>query len=428
MSENPPARADFRGETPVLALAPLGAADRIVLMDVLRGVALFGVFLMNVITVNSVSVMATELQLLSLPTAAADLALHDVFRWLVYDKANSIFAFLFGLGFFLQMQRLEARGADFESLYRRRLFVLLGIGLVHMVFFWVWEILHLYALAGFALLALRRLSGRDLLAVGIICAILGRVTAKTLQQYTGLATWTEPGTRFTDDAVLARQALSEAGDYFGLVRTFLDLTLFDYVANGFLVGWFFYALGRFLVGAWVGRHGWIARARQLLPGWQRLMRWTLPPGLVLEGAATLLAESPLLPEFAHRGYLAEVAHLVTAPLLATGYVAGLVVLYHGPLGAKLLAPFAWAGRMALTNYLAQSLVMGFVLFGVGPGLALAGHIGTCALTGIVIVAFAAQMLISRWWLGRYVYGPVEWLWRALTYGHRPPLRLARASR
>jgi uncharacterized protein len=80
--------------------------------------------------------------------------------------------------------------------------------------------------------------------------------------------------------------------------------------------------------------------------------------------------------------------------------------------------------MALTNYLAQSLVLGFVLFGVGPGLALAGNIGTCALLAIVIATYGAQMVFSRWWLGRYAYGPVEWVWRALTYGRRPAIRLA----
>lgn len=412
----------IRGD-PLTTLAPVAASDRVEIMDVLRGVALFGVFLMNLTVFASRNVMATEQQLLSLPTAAADLALFDVLRWLVQDKANSIFAFLFGLGFFLQMQRLQARGADFEAVYRRRLWVLLGIGVIHMFFFWVWEILHLYALAGFALLAMRRLSTRDLLGVGILCALLGRVAAKTMAEFTGLAAWTQPGVRFEDAAVFARQQISAQGDYFALVRSFFDLTFFDYIANGFLVGWFFYALGRFLIGAWVGRHGWIARAQHFLPQWRRLMNWALPLGLILEGVATLLAESPLLPLWAHREFLAAVVHLLSAPVLATGYVAGLVVLYHSRIGAKLLAPFAWPGRMALTNYLAQSLVLGFVLMGVGPGLALAGHIGTCALLGIVVGTYAAQTIFSRWWLGRFAYGPVEWAWRALTYGKIPPLRL-----
>ena len=129
--------------------APTSASERVEIMDVLRGVALFGVFLVNLTQFASVNVMSTEPQLLSLPSAPVDLALYDVLGWLFFDKANTIFAFLFGLGFYLQMQRLEARGADFEVVYLRRLCVLLAIGSIHVVFLWAWDILHLYALAGF---------------------------------------------------------------------------------------------------------------------------------------------------------------------------------------------------------------------------------------------------------------------------------------
>jgi len=110
---------------------------------------------------------------------------------------------------------------------------------------------------------------------------------------------------------------------------------------------------------------------------------------------------------------------VAVPVLAAGYIAGVIVLFHGKHGRRVLAPFAAIGRMALTNYLAQGFIIAFVLFGVGPGLALAGRIGTCALAVIVVLGFAAQMIFSRWWLGRYSYGPAEWVWRALTYGQRP---------
>ena len=407
--------------------APTSASERVEIMDVLRGVALFGVFLVNLIQFASVNVMSTETQLLSLPWAPIDLALYDVLGWLFFDKANTIFAFLFGLSFYLQMQRLEARGVDADVVYLRRLCVLLVIGLIHVVFLWAWDILHLYALAGFALLALRNVSNRDLLAFGVICALVGRAMQKTLTEFTGLGSWTGETGKYEEVAVLVRQQLSESGDYFGIVRNFLDWTVIDYLANGLIVGWFFYALGRFLIGAWVGRHGWITRAREFLPQWRRLARWMLPLGMVLEAAATILRESPLLPESAHRHFYGDLIHLFAVPVLATGYMAALVTLYHGRIGARLLAPFAWIGRMALTNYLAQSFVIAFVLFGVGPGLALAGKIGTTALLGIVIVAYIAQLLISRWWLQRFAYGPVEWLWRALTYGKMPRMRFSRVG-
>jgi len=402
-----------------LVSRPVTTSERVAIMDVLRGVALFGVFLANMTGFAHTGVMATEAQLEALPTAGWDAALHDVLDWLVTDKANTTFAFLFGLGFWLQMQRLETRGADFVRIYRRRLLVLLAIGVLNLYLLWTWDILHLYALAGFALLALRRVSNRTLLVLGVLCAWFGRTAQKTLSEFAGAATWTGAPDPYGDAAVLARQELSARGDYPGLVASFFDFTWVDYLSSGLLIGWLLYALGRFLIGAWVGRHGWIARARDFLPGWRRTARWALPGGLILEGLAVLLNESPLIDDFAHREFLSVSFHLVAVPLLAAGYVAAVVVWFESEAGRRLLAPFAHVGRMALTNYLTQGFVIAFVLFGVGPGLALAGRVGTCVLTAIVVLVFVAQMLFSRWWLRRRQYGPAEWVWRTLTYGKRP---------
>lgn len=391
-------------------------------MDVLRGVALFGVFLMNLMPFGGHGMMATEAQLLSLPTAGLDFTLLNILHWLVADKANTIFAFLFGVGFYLQMSRLDARGAESEAIYRRRLFSLFVIGVIHNFFLWTWDILHLYALAGFFLLALRRMSNRGLVIGGLLLALLGRTAIKTVLEFSGSSPGGLEIDLYSDEAALIRQSLSESGDYLGFVRHFFDMTMVDYVLTGFIVGWLAYALGRFLIGAWVGRHQWIARAADFLPGWLQVRRWTLPAGLIIEGVAVLLSDSSLLPEFEHRELCADALHLLAVPVLATGYVSALVVAFHGERGRWLLAPFAYVGQMALTSYVTQSVIIGFVLFGVGPGLSLAGKIGTCALTGIVVLGFSLQLLFSRWWLARFQYGPVEWVWRALTYGAVPKFR------
>jgi uncharacterized protein len=403
--------------------APVSAAERVQLMDVLRGVALFGVFLVNFTAFASASIMATEQQLLSLPTAPLDLTLFDVLGWLFADKANTVFAFLFGLGFALQLQRLEGRGVDFEALYRRRLTVLLVIGVVHFFFVWTWDILHLYALAGFLLLPLRRLSNRGLVIGGVLLAAFGRTTLKALAEFGSPGSFSGVPGGYADSDVLLRQQISESGNYFHLVNNFFEWVFIDYIASGFILGWLCYALGRFLIGAWVGRKGWITHATDFLPAWRQLMRIVLPAGLVFEGIATLLAESPWLPEWEHREFLADALHLLAVPVLAAGYVAAIVVAFQRGTGRRLLTPFAAVGRMALTNYLTQSLVFGFVLFGIGPGLALAGKIGTTVIVGIVIGFFSLQVVASRWWLGRFAYGPAEWVWRALTYGERPPMRV-----
>lgn len=399
-------------------LAPLAAQERVAVMDVLRGVALFGVFLLNFAPFAGAPIMATEHQLLSLPTAGWDFAMLDVLRWLIMDKANTMFAFLFGLGFYLQMQRLEARGVDFERLYKRRLTLLLIIGGLNLFFLWTWDILHLYALAGFILLALRRLSTRDLLGIGLILALLGRAGQKALAEFGPASSWTGLPGGYSDADILARQQLTQSGDYFAIAGNFFEWVFVDYLASGMILGWLCYALGRFLIGAWVGRHGWITRARQFLPGWRRVRTWGLLAGLPLEGIAVMLSEASWLPDWDHREFYADAIHLFAVPILSAGYVAVIVVGYEAGRLRRWLAPFAWSGRMALTNYLVQGVIFGLVLFGVGPGLALAGSIGTSTVVGITCAVYVLQILFSRWWLSRFEHGPVEWVWRALTYGDR----------
>jgi uncharacterized protein len=121
--------------------APVDLAERVADLDVLRGVALFGVFLVNMVGFAGDGVMATADQLAVLRSAPLDGVMYQVVVWWFGDKANSIFAFLFGLGFYFQMTRLEGRGLDFQRIYRRRLTVLLALGMLNLFFFWSWDIL-----------------------------------------------------------------------------------------------------------------------------------------------------------------------------------------------------------------------------------------------------------------------------------------------
>ncbi|HSD74541.1 MAG TPA: DUF418 domain-containing protein [Steroidobacteraceae bacterium] len=403
----------------------MSVGERVEELDVLRGVALFGVFLMNMVGFGQA--MSTEQQLLSLPTAALDFTLAELAAWLVADKANTLFAFLFGLGFYLQMQRLAARGADFDRIYLRRLTFLLLLGLVHVMFVWTWDILHLYALSGFVLFALRKASNRTLLVGGILLALFGRVFQETLVEFAGLEDWHGWANPYSEEVRLARQQVMVGGDYPSVVRAFAVYTWVDYILNGLVVGWFLYVLGRFMFGAWVGRHGWLQDAGTRLTGFRRVLRIALPAGLIAEGIARIIEiydDGGRLPAWDHWPFIASSLHLISVPVLATGYLCAIVVGLHTSRFHKLLAPFAYAGRMALTNYVSQSFVLALIFFGVGPGLARVGHIGTGALAVIVIVVYAAQIVASRWWLARFRFGPLEWLWRAYTYERLPDLKIA----
>jgi uncharacterized protein len=391
-------------------------------LDVLRGVALFGVLLINLTDFARPDLMATEEQLLALPTAAADGVLHELLDWLVAGKAYTLFAFLFGLGFYVQMQRSAARGGNFDAIYLRRLFVLLAIGIAHTLFLWTWDILHLYALAGFILFALRGISDRALLYGGIGLAVLSMPLYGVADDVLGISEWHGRPSPYSDEAILARQAASGSGSYAVLFRAMLDFTVADWLLSGALFAWLAWSLGRFMIGAWVGRRGWFQDAASHLPAFRRVMRIALPAGLIICGVGELLrvhAGGAWLPEWPHWGRAGRIIGQCGLPVLALGYVCAVVLGLHTPLGRRLLAPFAQSGRMALTNYVTQSFLIAFILFGWGPGLGLAGRIGTLHLTLIVIAFYAAQVWLSGLWLARFRFGPLEWVWRTATYGHRP---------
>ena len=400
---------------------PVSGRERIGEVDVLRGVALLGVLLMNFVAFASDGVMATKAQLEALPTATVDWWSYEAIRMFVGDKANTVFATLFGLGFYIQLTRSEGK-PGFEARYARRLFWLLVFGWLNAIFLWIWDILNLYALAGFGLLLMRRWSTRALLMFGIPAALYSDKLQGAL-----IKAWNLPipsADRYeANAAVLERQAISQAGDYPGLVGHFAGWTWAEWIVGGLMAAWVVYALGRFALGAAIGRSGLFENVPRYVPLLRRIAMIAIPLGLTAAFAIRVAA---------HVGNeeaktIAGILRSPTALILAAGYCSGIIVALQKEWGQRLFGPFGAVGRMALTNYLAQGFLYAFVMFGVAPGLALAGRIGTTAVIGISLAFFAFQIAFSHWWLARYRFGPMEWLWRWLTYGIRPQFRRARPS-
>ena len=148
------------------AVAPITAKDRVGELDVLRGFALLGVMTINLWEFGGESVTITADQLAALPNAALNSSIEFWLRLFVSDKANTLFACLFGMGFWIQMERLEARGAPFRSIYFRRAGILLIFGWLHFFLLFSWDVLHVYGIAAFILLFSRKLSARTMLVVG----------------------------------------------------------------------------------------------------------------------------------------------------------------------------------------------------------------------------------------------------------------------
>lgn len=400
------------------SIGPVTERERITELDVLRGVALFGVLLVNFVAFASPYVLASKAQLGALPTAAIDSQAQFAVRWLFADKANTMFATLFGLGFYLQMKRGEGK-PGFEKRYSRRLFWLLLFGWMNTIFLWVWDILNLYALAGLALLAMRKWRTRSLVIFGAVAALY---SVQLQEWWTGaLDLKLVPEVFWSDPAALERQAAVLSGNYPRMVAMFWQWTWIEWLAGGGLAAWFIYALGRFALGAAIGRSGVLDHIPRHLPLLRRIASIAIPLGLVLALIVSLLGKGYWSPFVAAKP-LGEALRSPVAILLTAGYAAGIVVALHTSLGGRLFGVFAPVGRMALTNYLAQGLLYAFVMTNVGPGLGLAGRIGTSAVIATCIAFFAFQTVFSQWWLARYRFGPMEWLWRALTYGERPAMR------
>jgi uncharacterized protein len=178
-------------------------------------------------------------------------------------------------------------------------------------------------------------------------------------------------------------------------------------------------LGMFLVGLWIGRFALYAKLDQYRPLLRKTARLGLGVGLpvsALKAIFSMWPDAPPTIEFA-----AETCYVVGTPTLALGYAAGFALMWESG-KERLLDWAAPAGQMALTNYLMQTVLQSFIFYGWGLGLI--AKLGLVFVFPLSLALFALQVAYSRWWLARFRFGPVEWLWRSLTYGRAQPMRWA----
>jgi uncharacterized protein len=392
--------------------APVPSAQRIAAVDVVRGLALFGVLLINLLWHADIVIPGRVLA--RLPTADIDAWLAPVLHWLWHGKAQALFSLLFGFGFAAMIDRLERRGAPADRLYARRLSVLLVVGFAHLFLVWFGDILHTYALAGFGLLLLRRARTEVLVGLGLILSLFSFLAADLyLAGHPALDARLAEADRW---GRAARWAIWQGGDYGRYVANMVEAVWREYLSAPLFPALTATALGRFLLGAAIFRLGWLAepeRARRLA---RRGLPWLLPVGLILAGVQPLIEATGWPTSDVQRDVIGLIDR--TGQLaLALAWAAAAVWLARGGFEQALAA----VGRMALTNYLMQSLVYLFVLYGFGLGWL--KYDGAVLALSLALAVFALQIGFSRWWLARFRFGPAEWVWRTLTYGRAPPLRL-----
>jgi uncharacterized protein len=404
---------------------PTTSPDRLLVLDACRGFALAGIFLVN-LAVFSGFVFMPAAVIAALPTASFDIPAAFFIVWLAYGKFYSLFSLLFGIGFSLQLTAADRRGDARLRTFRRRLLVLIAIGTVHL-YLWEGDILVFYALVGFLLVPLRRLSDTALLRTAA-ALLVAPVALQALIVATGGAL--NPGAPLLQAAGAVQVAsgfpadaqpfpvLRDAG-WIEYLRFQLSGPFYRY-ADLLTSGRAFKVLAMFLVGLWVGRRGVLADLEAWTPTLRRVRRWGFALGLpasAVQAALFLGGAAAVSPWFS----VAEAAAyaLGVAPL-ALAYAATIALLWQSARWRPRLERLAPAGRMALSNYLLQTVLAIGLFYGIGFGLM--GKVGPILWVPIVVVTVALQAAASRWWLERFEFGPVEWVWRQATYGTRLPLR------
>jgi uncharacterized protein len=397
------------GAAPV-ASAPVNPTERIDAIDVLRGIALFGVLAINVVNEFRVSIFEEFLPVAN-TTGTLDRAVQTFLTMAVELKAMALFSLLFGIGMTIQFERLASNPRR-GTLLVRRLAILLIIGVAHLFLIWNGDILTEYSLAGF--IALPFLWGpRWLLAAG---APLFLALYLVMPLLPPVVPW--PPTAWIKDHV------AEARHVYG-TGGFLEILTFRIRETASILPLHVFILPRtialFLFGMFVWRTDVIRR-----PATHRLLLVTVAiVGVVVGAALTVASEEPALLGLPSPGRMGVSLERLATLLLATGYAAAIIGFVSTRPGMRMLAWAAPLGRMAFTNYLAQSVIFGWIFYGYGLGLF--GRVGVVTALAIGVCVYVAQVMISAQWLRYYRFGPLEWLWRSMMYGTAQRLHIRQAT-
>lgn len=403
---------------------------RIATLDIVRGVAVMGILAMNIVG------FALPFQSYMNPIALGPIGDADFASWavsfvLVDGKMRGLFSFLFGASMLLVIEQAEAKGEHSDIVHYRRMVWLLFFGLAHLYLVWFGDILVGYALIGMIAFLFRRLSQRALIgwAVGLLVVqllILAGLAAGSaaLQQAAAapgaapslVAEWQGLQRMFgaMSPEARAQEFAVYRGDYSGILADRVKDQALGPIKGLALFGW--ETLAYFLLGMAALRSGF------LTGGWSR----TRYRNIALLGfgigipAYALLAWLLVRDGFSVPGVFA-LSMAATVPLrpLMVAATASLIILATRKSGA-LVDRIAAAGRAAFTNYLGTSLVMTTLFYGYGGGLF--GTLGRAQLWLVVLAMWALMLLWSKPWLDRFLYGPLEWLWRSLARGALQPLR------
>lgn len=395
------------------ALQPIMANERIQIVDVLRGIAIFGILLVNMAHFSYPDLylaMVGKDNFFTHQWSAVDRTVRTFLDIFIQMKFILMFSFLFGFGMVMMMERSLANGRKFVPVYIRRLLALLLFGTIHAFLIWDGDILMDYALLGIILLIFRKAKTKTLIFWACIFYMLFALPFALSSfgsvSQPGIDDWQQ--SFHTEMEAKAKHALDvyENGSFSEIANQRIQDRMYYMSMNGMLSLnplLFFYSslpyFCMFLIGAA------FAKANIFQNKAKNRKR------LFVIGVSGFAIGVPA--NIAFGLWHQDVYLLIGAPFLTLFYIAAITILFTNPIMNKLLQPFSAVGKTAFTNYLLQSIICTFIFYHYGLGLY--GKVNPFLGLLLTIGIYAIQLIISHFWMKRFLFGPFEWLWRTLTY-------------
>ncbi|WP_144509516.1 DUF418 domain-containing protein [Bacillus sp. FJAT-22090] len=384
-----------------MLIQPTGEKERVISIDVMRGFALLGIFVVNMLFFHSPYIYVNPYTWYHIPGD------YETYKWIdifVQGSVYPLFSMLFGYGLAMQFMKSEEKGTSFSRLAVRRLSVLLLIGCVHAFLIWSGDILITYAIAGFVLLLMMRLRPFWLLLISALLYlipngflngllfIVGKFDPDSLILYTGI--------QEIEASVLAYSQGSWGDIFWQRLDDWWYMS-----ANGAMFLMLLFTIVPFLLlGAAAAKLKLIERAKKLKVYWIITI-------IIALTAGTAIKWIPYLQEA--NIFTMTVQDTFGGPLQAIAYAGIIALVCTIPFMQKLLSPVAKAGRMSMTLYLMQSVIATTIFYSYGFGLY--GKIDIGAGTWLAVGIYVLQVVFAELWFMKFKQGPVEALWRRLTY-------------
>jgi len=409
-----------------LVVTPVGAKERIVLLDVLRGLALFGILFVNMPLFNNSIVL--EILGTTNWNSPADQITRGIIKFFFEGKFVAMFSLLFGYGFWLFIHKTTVEGKSLIPIYIRRAVILSLMGAAHIALFWAGDILFFYGLLGLILILFRNVRDSRILKTAIslifIPSLLMLLSVIIITLVSANPQINAEINSSFDEArattlILSERALQvySLGTYSEMIS--LRITEWSVLLNGVF---FFYpvVLGMFMFGMWAARKDLAKNYTEHIPFFKKVFVWGLIIGLPANIIYTYAAFTTEMNIPSLNSFLGFVGYNVGGVAFCLMYVSGIVLLANSGKMEVLSQFFAPIGRMALTNYLLQTLICTTLFY--AYGFALFGKVSLWQGALIAIIIFSIQVPLSKFWLKHFRFGPFEWLWRTMTYFKWQPLK------